>query len=168
MFVALNGDSALSGGLCYHDYLAPPLSTSPTYGDDYANGVPDIRNGPWADLEPFAQPEDFCGDMQANTEAIKTLEAPGLPLQIACADTNQDGTVDVSVCTSWNNGTQNRCDVVSDAVPPGAERCSCARVEVLPEPGATVALACSAALLAALVSVRVVRGAAPARGRIGS
>ncbi len=87
--------------------------------------------------------------MLANTEAIKSLKTPSVGLRIACVDTNLDGTVDVSVCASWSNGTQNRCDGLSDAIPGGADRCSCARVEVLPEPGAALAFACGAGALMA-------------------
>lgn len=151
IFLSLDGGSALSGALCYHDYLPPPISTSPTYGDSYPNAVPDIRNGPWVDLEPFAQPEDTCGDLQGGTEVIKSLKSVGSPLQISCTDTDQDGTVDVSVCASWDNGSQQHdCRAVSDAIAENNARCGCARVEVLPEPGAALALACGAALVAAL------------------
>jgi len=149
IFLSLDGGSALSGSFCYHDYLAPPLSTSPTYGDSYPNDVPDIRNGPWADLEPFAQPEDTCGDLTGGTEVIKSLKSVSTPLQIPCTDTDQDGTVDVSVCASWENGSQQQsCRAVSDAIGENNTRCGCARVEVLPEPGAALALACGAAVIA--------------------
>ncbi len=155
IFLSLDGGSALSGGFCYHDYLPPPISTSPTYGDSYPNGVPDIRNGPWVDLEPFAQPEDTCGDLAGGTEVIKSLKSVSSPLQIPCTDTDQDGTVDVSVCASWENGSQQQsCSAVSDAIGENTTRCGCARVEVLPEPGAALALACGAALLALAGRIR--------------
>jgi hypothetical protein len=155
IFLSLDGGSALSGGLCYHDYLPPPISTSPTYGDFYPNGVPDIRNGPWADLEPFAQPEDTCGDLPGGTEVIKSLKSVSTPLQIPCTDTDQDGTVDVSVCAGWDNGSQQHdCSAVSDAIAENNMRCGCARVEVLPEPGAALALLCGTALLALLGRIR--------------
>jgi hypothetical protein len=143
MILALNGGSAESGGVCYHDFLDPPLTTSPSYP---------IVNGPWANLEPFDS-NDQCGDMQASTQVTKTLRTPLLPLQITCADTNEDGNVDVSVCTSWRTGStgpQATCDGLADAVPEAGQRCACARVEVLPEPGAAIALACGSALLAGL------------------
>lgn len=150
IFLSLDGGSALSGALCYHDYLEPPISTSPTYGDSYPNGVPDIRNGPWADLEP-GPPEDTCGELAGGTEVIKSLKAPSVGLTIACVDTNLDGTVDVSVCASWDNGSQmHSCQAVSDAIAENNTRCACARVEVLPEPGVPLGLACGAASLLAL------------------
>lgn len=150
--VAVDGNDALTGTQCYHDYLAPPLSTSPSYGDDYADGVPDIRNGPWENLEPFDM-NDSCGDIAASTETIQSLATASLPLTIDCEDTNNDGTVDVSACTSWRVGTtggQATCNVLHEAVPSTSQRCSCARVEILPEPGTALALVCGAALLLAL------------------
>jgi hypothetical protein len=150
--VALDGNSALSGGQCYHDYLAAPLSNSPTYGDDYPDSIPDIRNGPWYNGEPF-DTNDFCGDISANTQTIQSLRTASLPLTIDCDDTNHDGTVDVSVCASWRVGTtggQATCNSLSEAVPSTSPRCSCNRVEILPEPGAALALVSGAALLAAL------------------
>lgn len=148
IFVAKNGGSAQTGGSCLHDYLEPPLTTSPTYGDANGDAVPDIRNGDWLDAEPFTMPHDDCGDLASGTQAIKTLQSEVTPLQISCVDTNGDGQVDVDVCVSWSNGTSNRCQQLSEAHPAGSTTCGCARVDVLPEPGAAVALACGAALIA--------------------
>jgi hypothetical protein len=142
-YVALNGNSALSGASCYHDYLSPPLTTMPSYP---------IHNGPWANLEPF-DPNDSCGDMQSGTEVTKSIRTPLLPIQIACTDTNHDGTVDVSACASWRVGTgapQGTCDGLRAAVPNSNDRCSCGRVEVLPEPRTAYSLAPAALLLGAL------------------
>jgi hypothetical protein len=150
--VALDGNSALSGAQCYHDYLAPPLSTSPVYGDSYPDGISDIRNGPWANLEPF-DPNDSCGDIAGNTQTIQSLKTAAVPLTIACDDTNGDGTVDVSACASWRVGTtggQATCNTLHEAVPSTSARCSCARVEVLPEPGVALALASGVGLCAVL------------------
>lgn len=154
IFVAKDGGSALTGGFCHHDYLGEPLTISPVYGDSNGNGVPDIRNGPWVDHEPDAMPHDFCGDTSTGTEAIKTLQSEAVPLQIACVDTNGDGHVDVDVCVSWSGGLSNTCRNLSDANPPGSGRCSCGRVEVLPEPGTALALVSGAALLALVGRIR--------------
>lgn len=148
LFVGLDGGNALDGGSCYHDYLDPPLTTSPSYP---------IENGPYANLEPFV-PNDECGDMQGGTEVAKMLAAPGVPLRIGCADTNEDGSVDVSVCVSWRNGTAGQqaiCRDLSEALPTSNEHCSCTRLELMPEPDAVLSLACGAALLAALAAHRV-------------
>jgi len=143
-YVALNGNSAQSGTSCYHDYLQPPLTTTPAY--------PEIHNGPWANLEPFDQ-NDSCGDVQANSDVTKTIRTPLLPIQVSCVDTDLDGNVDISVCSSWRNGTsgqQATCSGLSEAIAGSADRCSCARLNVLPEPDAALALACGASLLVPL------------------
>jgi hypothetical protein len=150
-YIALNGSSALSGTSCYHDYLEPPLTTTPAY--------PEIHNGPWANLEPFV-PNDSCGDMQNGSEVTKTVRTPLLPIQVACVDTDLDGNVDVSVCSSWRNGTTGQqaiCSGISEAVAGSSDRCSCARLNVLPEPGAALSLAWGASLLAPLAVRRVRR-----------
>lgn len=135
LFLALNGDSALSGGQCLHDYLEPPLDTAPTYGDVDGNGRPDLHDGPWWNGEPF-EPNDSCGDIAAGTDAIKTLIA----IRFACVDGDEDGTVDLSTCTSWSNGTTSRCQGLSEAYPPTSPRCGCNVVETgVPMPGAAVA-----------------------------
>src|SRR5262245_55348697 len=150
-YIALNGNSALSGTSCYHDYLDPPLTTTPAF--------PTIHNGPWANLEPFDQ-NDSCGDVNGNSDVTKTVRTPLLPLQIACEDTDLDGNVDVSVCASWRNGStgaQATCSGISDARPGTSDRCSCARVNVLPEPGGAIAVVCGAVLVAPLARRRRVR-----------
>jgi hypothetical protein len=76
-YVSLNGNSARSGTSCYHDYLQPPLTTTPAY--------PEIHNGPWANLEPFDQ-NDSCGDVQANSDVTKTIRTPLLPIQVSCVE----------------------------------------------------------------------------------
>ena len=147
LYVGLEGGSARDGPSCYHDYLDPPLTTTPSYP---------IENGPYANLEPFV-PNDACGDMHGGTVVTKTLAAPGVPLRIGCTDTNQDGSVDVSVCVSWRNGTTGQqaiCRDLSEALATSNERCSCARLELMPEPDAVLSLGCGAALLAALATRR--------------
>lgn len=151
LFLALNGDSALEGGSCYHDYLAPPLTTAPDYGDADGNGVPDLVDGPWANLEPQVQ-SDSCGDMDGGTEIFKTLASPTVPLRIDCADEDEDGEVDASVCTGWAAGSSpNGCGGVSDTYPANA-RCRCQRIAVtgLPEPAAGLPFAAGALLLLGL------------------
>jgi hypothetical protein len=124
-FLALNGGSALSDGICLHDYLEPPLATSPVYGDSDLNGRPDIVHGPWLNAEPFAMPSDECGDIAAGTDAIKTL----ISFRFACVDSNSNGTVDVSTCASWSAGTTSRCSNLTDAFPATNARCSCETIE---------------------------------------
>jgi hypothetical protein len=155
LFVALDGGSALTGGNCLHDYLEPPLTTSPVYGDANGDSVSDIHNGDWLDAEPFAMPQDHCGDIAPGTEAIKSLLDEVTPISISCVDTNGNGKVDVSVCVSWSNGTNNQCSQLSDARPASNFTCGCQRIDILPEPGPALALASGAALLAALGRGRI-------------
>ncbi|MGH9464235.1 MAG: hypothetical protein ACRD0X_01230 [Thermoanaerobaculia bacterium] len=125
MFIALDGGSALTGDDCFHDYLDPPLTTTPVYGDANGNGVPDIVDGPWWDGEAPLGGADTCGDMETNTEVIKTLVA----LTVTCVDTNDDGIVDVSACASWDNQVSNNCSTVQGAFPGTPSKCSCVRLE---------------------------------------
>jgi len=118
LFLSLNGNSALSGTQCLHDYLEPPLVTSPTYTDSDGNGRPDL-SGPWWNAEPF-EPADDCGDIASGTDDLKTLT-----FRFACVDTNGNGIVDISVCSSWTNGTSSTCPNISGAAPGSGTRCAC-------------------------------------------
>lgn len=119
MFLALNGGSALSGDFCYHDYLPPPLTTTPIYGDKNGDGVPDIDNGPWWDGENW--PTDTCGDIQTNTQIFHKTEK----IRIACTDIDSNGAADIHVCTSWDNQVKTGCTTVKDAFPGTPAKCGC-------------------------------------------
>jgi hypothetical protein len=133
LFLALDGGSARDGDSCFHDFLEPPLIPAPTYGDFNLDTVPDIVDGPWWDGTTDA---DQCGDIETNTQVLKTLP----PLRFACIDNNGDGSADVSVCTSWDNNTGTACNTVEDAFPGTNSKCSCADVElgIPPEPEITI------------------------------
>jgi hypothetical protein len=124
IFLSLNGQTAISGGLCLHDYLEAPVTTTPVFGDVDGNGRPDLLDGPWWDGEPFAMPEDLCGDILAGTDSVKTLT-----FRFACADRDEDGIVDLHVCASSHGGTNSRCDNVGEAFPPTSQRCRCSTLE---------------------------------------
>jgi hypothetical protein len=51
-------------------------------------------------------------------------------IRVACVDTNNNGIVDASVCTSWDNNTGSVCSSLADAFPGTAAKCGCARVEL--------------------------------------
>lgn len=123
LFLAQDGGSALSGDSCYHDYLPPPLTTTPTYGDNNSDGVPDIDNGPWWNGEPTAG--DTCGDIQTNTQVFRLT----LPMTISCADINQNGRADIHVCTSWDNNTGTNCNNVQQAFPGTKSKCGCSVID---------------------------------------
>jgi hypothetical protein len=117
VFLSLNGNSALSGTQCLHDYLEPPITTSPTYTDSDGNGRLDLSGGPWLNAEP-SNPADDCGDIASGTDDLKTLT-----FRFACVDTNGNGIVDISACASWHNGPASTCPNISGATP---GRCGCA------------------------------------------
>ena len=131
MFIALDGGSARDGDDCIHDYLQPPLTSTPTYGDANGDGIPDVVNGPWWDGGGDA---DTCGDLESNTQVIKQLQQ----IRVACVDNNLNGFVDASVCSSWDNNTGTACNGVADAYPGTNSKCSCATVDLgIPMPAAT-------------------------------
>lgn len=135
VFLALNGGSALTGTNCLHDFLEPPLDPHPVYGDSDGNGRSDLPGGPWWNGEPFV-PGDDCGDLEAGTDAIKTL----VSFRFSCTDNTGNGFVDFSTCTSWSAGTSSTCPGLGGAVPGGQTRCSCNVLEMgVPMPGTAVA-----------------------------
>ena len=128
IFLARDGGSARDGDDCFHDYLDPPLTTMPTYGDVDMDTVPDIVGGPWWDGDSATTANDVCGDIEGSTEIFKTL----VPVTIACVDTNGDGNVDVDVCLSWDNNANTLCTGVAQAFPGTNSKCGCSdpRIEV--------------------------------------
>lgn len=129
LFIALDGGSARDGNSCFHDYLEPPLTPTPTYGDRNGDGIPDLNGGPWWDADL-----DACGDIASNTQLFKVVAA----LRVACVDTNGNGTVDASVCTSWDNNAVTNCTGLPDAFPGTNAKCGCERLETgIPMPGPT-------------------------------
>jgi hypothetical protein len=120
LFIALDGGSARDGNSCLHDYLEPPLTPTPAYGDSNGDGIPDLNGGPWWDADA-----DACGDIQSNTQLFKRVTS----LRVACVDTNGNGFVDASVCTSWDNNTGSICGGLPDAFPGTNAKCGCERVE---------------------------------------
>lgn len=121
LFMALDGGSALTGNNCLHDFLDGTLTTTPTYGDQNADTVPDIYNGPWWDAD-----SDTCGDMEGQTQAIKTLQQ----VTLSCGDNDGNGLADVHVCWSWDNNTNTTCSGLADAYPGTSSKCDCSFVDM--------------------------------------
>jgi uncharacterized repeat protein (TIGR01451 family) len=139
LFLALDGGSAFDGDACYHDYLDPPLTATPVYGDDNGDLVDDIVDGPWWDGSGSGPDDsDTCGDIESDTQVIKTLAA----ISVVCADSNGDGSADVAVCTSWDNQVDNNCSSVQGAAPGAPSKCSCpddpVELGIPPDPELTV------------------------------
>jgi len=129
LFVALDGGSGRDGNSCLHDYLAPPLTPTPSYGDSNGDGIPDLTGGPWWDADT-----DACGDIESNTQLFTSTAV----VRMACVDTNANGIVDTSVCTSWDNNTSTVCSGLGGAFPGTNAKCGCERVETgIPMPGPT-------------------------------
>jgi hypothetical protein len=129
LFIALDGGSARDGNSCFHDYLEPPLTPTPIYGDSNGDGVLDLDGGPW-----WGADTDACGDIASNTQLFKLVTS----LRVTCVDTNGNGTVDASVCTSWDNNAITNCASLADAFPGTNAKCGCERVETgIPMPGPT-------------------------------
>lgn len=125
-FIDLSGtpDGALLGDNCLHGYLAPPLTTTPTYLNDPVNpnsiGLDTIFFGPWWNGEP-AITVDQCGDMERNTHAVIRLA----PLTFPCVDNDGDGFVDIHTCSSYRNNQQWDCADVKGAFPDTPSKCGC-------------------------------------------
>ena len=121
-FIDLSGsvDGALTGDNCFHGYLPPPLTTTPVYGDENMDGIDDILNGPWANLEP-GDATDMCGDIGSNTQILADLQA----IRIPCIDNDMNGFVDLHACASWDNNSNTTCVDINDAWPGTASKCSC-------------------------------------------
>ena len=127
IFVSLDEDEAIDGDNCFHDYLPPPLTEDPIFGDSNSDGIDDVLDGPWPDLDNGD--EDTCGDIFRGTQNIKTLQT----LRFACVDRADDGIMDgeadLSWCVSWSNNRNNSggqlCTGLSNAFPGTPSKCAC-------------------------------------------
>ena len=125
-FIDLTGspDGALLGDNCLHGYLAPPLTTTPTYVNDPDNplsiGADTVAYAYWWNGEP-AITVDQCGDMERNTFAVVRLDA----LRFPCVDNDGDGFVDIHTCSSYRNNQQWDCADVQGAFPDTPSKCGC-------------------------------------------
>ena len=130
LFIALDGGSARDGDSCFHDYLEPPLTSTPAYGDRNLDAVPDIEGGPWWDGNTDA---DLCSDIEGGTQIFKQLAV----FRVACADSDLNGFVDASTCASWDNNVGTACNGVADAFPGTNSKCGCQLVDLgIPMPPA--------------------------------
>jgi len=141
LFIALDGlDAKVSPGNCYHDYLEPPITPTPIYGDFNSDGIPDVYNLDPAFLGYWngetGDPNDTCGDIQTGTEIFKEIL---IPLRLPCVDLwpvdrqgnpLPDGIMDVGVCASWDNNQQNACAGIQGAFPGTNSKCGCERLNL--------------------------------------
>jgi hypothetical protein len=106
LYVGELGANAKTGGnSCFRDILDFPADT----------GVFDLEGG-----------GDVCGDVVQGTDAFSEVT----DFVLKCQDLNNDGLVDVSTCTSWDNTKQNVCLSELDAVANTPAKCNCSTVTV--------------------------------------
>ena len=122
IFVNLEGESAITGSHCLHDFFSPVNeSTNPA---DWPT-VP-LDNGNLAYVAPFPNiNEDQCGDIPGQSRILKPLQQ----VRIQCNDITGDGFVDISACASWENNSNQQCGGLDDAVPGTPSKCGCVEVE---------------------------------------
>lgn len=115
LFIATDGNSALSGDVCYHDVLQPAytLDQIPPLGFQTTNV------GPYRNFD-----DDFCADVLQNDGVV--YYRTQVQVTIDCVDNDNDGIVDpVSTCTSWDVNAQGTCSNISQAFPGTNPKCSC-------------------------------------------
>jgi len=131
-----NPDGVTRVNGCYHTFLGYNITSAPLYAEPpndrslvtggvtttVGDGVRDLWDGPWWDGSTDSPAEDdICGDIESGTQLFKTIDT----LQFVCTDSDGDGNVDLSVCTSWDNQTGSYCALVSDTIPNTKSKCSC-------------------------------------------
>ena len=128
IFVNLEGESAISGDLCLHSYLAPFSSDPNDWNSTTIDGILTF-------LEPFPEiNNDMCGDLPpCASNILKELRE----VRVQCRDTNGDGFVDINACASWENNQNVFCGGLEDTVPGTPSKCGCGDVPTdLPMPAA--------------------------------
>jgi hypothetical protein len=118
----LDGDGALFGTCS--------ISTLPEVGSFTR---PDGTTGNFVDLDTNCkgggcpQPEDLCGDIDdANNPIFYDLASSGNFVTAECADTDQNGKLNLPSCTSWRqSGANEVCTSPTDAFPGAPSKCNC-------------------------------------------
>lgn len=115
LFIATDGSptGALSGDLCYHDFLQPPDVLN-------SDGTPlnPLGVGPFANYDG-----DTCADTKQSSNAFYTTQ---VAVTIPCVDNDNDGIIDpISTCTSWDNNSNTTCSNVTQAFPGTPSKCNC-------------------------------------------
>jgi hypothetical protein len=150
MFIATDGGDARTGE-CARNYLPGlPYADLEDPGNPGAVGLGN-GPGPYYDGEDGSSedPTDQCGDLPQGVTFYYDLREidpntgttlPGIDpsdtdptdydlITIACIDTNDDGTVDVGTCTSWDSDDNTHCEDLYDALPNNKAKCNCERTE---------------------------------------
>jgi hypothetical protein len=118
-FIAQDGNLALNGNVCYHDFLQPaitPTGTTPPLGFQTTG------SGPYRNVDGNA-----CADTLQNDGLV--YYRTQVPVTITCIDANNDGIVDpISTCTSWEENANGVCNDVTGAAPGTPSKCNCGTV----------------------------------------
>ncbi len=148
LFIAQDGGAALTG-ICYRDYLAPPLLSSgydpgtlfvQPAGDDpitYTGG------GPFLTSE---EAEDLCGDIEQGVHTFRDVgETPSdtdtgpVWVDVVCQDSvdatgasTPDGIADLGTCVSWDNvpDAKPACTKLEDTKPNNKAKCNCSYIQI--------------------------------------
>lgn len=128
-FIATDGGNARSG-VCYREYLPPPLLPSPS-PSDLASGF-----GPYLDADA-----DACGDGRQSAvggEIVRVVTGPTDPaspatITLACADNDGDGTLDIAFCAGWKNSAKGVCEgIEGSGLPETPAKCKCGIIDIDP------------------------------------
>ncbi len=118
-FIAQDGNLALNGDACYHDFLQPaitPTGTTPPLGFQTTG------SGPYRNVDGNA-----CADTLQNDGLV--YYRTQVPVTVTCIDANSDGIVDpISTCTSWEENANGVCNDVTGAAPGTPSKCNCGTV----------------------------------------
>ena len=122
-WIALDGGNARTG-LCFDDYLPPPLDNAPTVGLTRISPFINTNNNACGDIEqtPIMTLRNIGG---TTTNGIVPPPGPPLSISIPCIDKNGDGKADISACTSWSNNQNHPCLSQIDTVPDQPSKCDC-------------------------------------------
>lgn len=119
VFVATDGNSALSGDSCYHDFLQP----GSVYGPWNVLG----GSGPFYELE--GNSADTCADIRErddNGDTETTYYEFQEQITVLCTDADSNGIVDpFDTCTSWDQNAGYNCFTVKNAFPGSNAKCRC-------------------------------------------
>ncbi len=140
ILLALDGGQA-DWGLCYHDFLPPPVSWGGYCSDqpataclrddqcasnDCVGGYNPDGGNPYYDAESATGFPDTCGDLEVEIETIRYLA----PITVPCIDADGDGLLDIGAALSGDYAMDSACLVLDDTVPTDGTWCRFATVDV--------------------------------------
>ena len=129
-YIATDGGNA-QNGICFKEYLPPPLAVAPTDAE-LASGYGSYWNG-GADA-------DDCGDAEQNDINVNpvarilsepTNAAAFESVVLPCRDSDDNGFLDFDYCAGWRNNTKFVCGDISQAgIVQTSAKCKCGTLEI--------------------------------------